>query len=305
MLLIIQPSGILGIMVRQNYSYKKADRKSKKWIFIVLALLLAGGFVFWFMFRNEKPRLPDNPQQNNNQAQQPEEPAYEPVDLQPVIDSWTTKYRADYHIAVYDLQASKTIGENNPDTVLFAASLYKLYVAYLTLVDFQTGAQDPNEILIAGQTKRECVDKMIRSSDSPCGEAMMAEIGQLRLNERVKSELGTSGTFFDGIRTNANDIILVLRAIAERKHLNEENAAFLLDAMRTQEARYKRGLQTGAPDAIWETKVGWNLDINYHDVGMMTLQDGRKFAIAILGQGSGSPAPIADFAKTIYDTLAQ
>src|SRR5690606_31630760 len=96
---------------------------------------------------------------------------------------------------------------------------------------------------------------------------------------------------------------LILKAIAEGKDLNAENTAFLLDAMHTQPDRYKRGLQTGAPEAKWETKVGWKEDMNYHDIGIMTLPDGRKFAVAILGQGSGASAPIADFASTIYSAL--
>lgn len=282
--------------------HKQPDRS--KWLVLFVALVLALGGVYWFFGRKDTaPANQTHQEQPGETSQEPEQPPYEPTNLQPVIDEWTTKYPASYHIAVYDLQSGTIIGQREPDTVLFAASLYKIYVAYLSLVDFQTGAQNPDDILIAGQTKRECVDKMIRSSDSPCGEAMMAEIGQATLNERVQNELGTAGTFFNGIRTSASDSALVLKAIADKKDLDDKNTAFLLDAMRTQPDRYKRGLQTGAPEATWETKVGWNEDINYHDIGIMTLPDGRKFAVAILGQGSGSSAPIADFAATIYKAL--
>lgn len=231
------------------------------------------------------------------------EPVYEAPDLQPTVDAWVQKYSASYHIAIYDLQGDKLIGSHEPDTELFAASLYKLYIAYFLYKDFDLGNVDPSEILRGNQTMLECADAMIRTSDSPCGEAAMAYYGQTVLNDRVAGDLGTTTTIFNGIETSASDIIQVLKFIYAGKYLTDEYKAKLMDSMLDQPAMYRRGLAAGAPDAIWHTKVGWNLDINYHDVGFMTLPDGRIFAVAILGQGSGSPAPIANFASTIYSAL--
>lgn len=285
----------------RNYK-KNSKKRSKKLLFIILGLILVSTIVLLF-FNNKTSEAPSNidtPSDEQSDSQITE--SYESINLQSTIDEWIQKYPASYSISIYDLQNGSVLGSNNPDEKIFAASLYKIYVAYLSLLDFQTGAQKPDDILIAGQTKRECVDKMIRNSDSPCGEAMMAEIGQSVLNERV-SNMGMNGTIFNGIQTTAADSALILRYISEGRDLNKENSEFLLDSMLTQEAKFKRGLQTGAPDAQWQTKVGWNEDMNYHDIGIMTLDDGRKFAIAILGKGSGSPEPIADFANTIYAKL--
>lgn len=259
--------------------------------------------MYWFVLRDKRSEPDEQP--TTSEATQPDPaPAYEPIDIQPVIDTWIAGQAADYSVVVWDAQSQTVIGQHTPDEALFAASLYKMYVAYLSLLDFQTGAQNPDDILIAGQTKKECVDKMIRSSDSPCGEAMMAEIGQAVLNERVK-EMGITNTIFNGIETSAGDTARILEYIVQKRDLNDENTAFLLDAMQDQPDMYERGLKAGAPEATWQTKVGWNLDINYHDIGIMTLPDGRKFVVTILGQGSGSPAPIADFAGTIYTALTQ
>lgn len=285
---------------RSNYSRSPRKRRGRYLLILLVLLLLA--VVLWFFLYRDKAEAPQNTQTPVESNSQNQTPAYQPVDLQPTIDAWVAKQAADYHIQVYDHQAKKIIGSNDPEEVLFAASLYKIYVAYLALLDFQTGKQNPNDILIAGQTKRQCVDKMIRSSDSPCGEAMMAEIGQSTLNQRVK-DMGMTGTFFNGIRTSAQDSALILQHLLNNRDLSAENTAFLLDAMLAQDAKFKRGLQTGAPAATWNTKVGWNENINYHDIGIMTMPDGRKFAVAILGQGSGASAPIADFAKTIYAAL--
>lgn len=288
--------------MRQTYSAQPRRPRRKLWPLLVVLLLIAAAGIYWFALRDStEPIEPEPPKSQEPLTEQ--QPDYQPINLQPVIDSWASRQTADYSIVVWDAQSESIIGQNTPDKQLFAASLYKIYVAYLSLVDFQDGNQNPDDILIAGQTKKQCVDKMIRSSDSPCGEAMMAEIGQLTLNQRVAA-MGMTGTIFNGIETTAGDSARILEYIIKGRDLNQENTAFLLDAMQDQPDMYERGLKAGAPEAEWQTKVGWNLDINYHDIGIMTLPDGRQFVVAILGQGSGSPAPIADFASTIYSALS-
>lgn len=282
-----------------------ASRKFKRWLVILLPVLLLGIGTYWYLNRNNNQDQPTPSIADTEETQNEETPAYVSPDLQPTIDAWIAKQRADYHIQVYDLQSNEVVGEHEPDTPLFAASLYKIFIAYLSYKDFQSGTQDPNEVILAGQTRLECVDKMIRSSDSPCGETLMADLGQQTLNKRVVDELGTTATIFNGIETSASDSIKVLKFIHSKKFLTDEYYSKLMDSMLIQDAKYRRGLAAGAPEATWHTKVGWNLDINYHDIGFMTMPDGRVFAVAILGQGSGSPAPIADFAKTIYAALTR
>lgn len=282
---------------------KTRTPRVSKWLIILLFIAAAGAVAYLLFFRGN-----DSPTQQSSSDQsaaiEESKPTYTPVDLQPVVEAWDANQPATYGIVVYDMQSKTTIASLLPDQEFFAASLYKQFVAYLALLDIQNGDMNPDEILSGGFTRKECIDKMIRESHSPCGEAMMADMGQTRLNQRVAA-MGMKGTYFNGIRTTAGDSALVLQYLAEGRDLNEENSAFLRDAMLTQDAKFKRGLQTGAPDAKWETKVGWNEDMNYHDIGIMTLPDGRVFVVAILGEGSGSSVPIANFANTIYTALTQ
>ncbi|MBA2278857.1 serine hydrolase [Candidatus Saccharibacteria bacterium] len=291
-----------------NISIRPSKRRPRKKVVIIAILLGLLALGIWFVL-SDKAVAPDPSAQLIQELEGPQplttgEPTPEPTDLQPVIDSWIAKQSATYSIVVYDARANKVIGSTQPDKVFFAASLYKIYVAYLALLDFQTGAQDPNEIITGGFSRKICVDKMIRESHSPCGEAMMADMGQKTLEARVKS-MGINHTTFAGIQTSAHDSALILQYILDKRDLNSENTAFLRDAMLTQDAKYKRGLATGAPDAKWETKVGWNETYNYHDIGIMTMPDKREYIVAILSQGNGSSVPIANFAKTIYSALSQ
>lgn len=265
---------------------------------LVVLVLLVGWLVF---FKGQSVKHP-NSSETTNQGQ--DTPATKPpvVHLQPTVDAWLAGQRADFGIVVYDPANQQVIAQHQPDKKYFAASLYKIFVAYLALVDFQNGTLNPDAMLVNGYSNKECVDKMIRESDSPCGEAMMARMGQDTLRERVRA-MGMPNTIFAGITTTAHDTATILRYIVEMRDLNAENTTFLKDAMRVQEQRFRNGLAKGAPQATWETKVGWNETYNYHDIGIMTLPNGRQYVVAILSQGNGSSAPIADFAATIYPVL--
>lgn len=233
-----------------------------------------------------------------------EKPTVPARNLQPLVDTWVKQQSATYSTVIYDVANKQTIGTHLPDREYFAASLYKLFIAYLALVDFQNGTQDPNEPILHGLTRKQCVDKMIRSSDSPCGEAMMADMNPSKLNQRVK-DLGITHTRFDGIVTTAADSAKILQLIADKAHLNDTNTEFLRDAMLNQPQMYRNGLAKGAPKAKLFTKVGWNETYNYHDVGIMQLPDGREYIIAVLSQGNGRSAPLADFAKKAYSALTE
>lgn len=279
-----------------------------------VALLVAAGVILGWSLTRDASRSNEAHQakatqskdsSNQKQEARVDEPAALPSpDAQPVVAHWVAGQSATYSIAVYDPAAKKTTGSNQPDTELFAASLYKLFVAYLALEDMQKGVQQPDQVLTGGFTRKQCVDKMIRESHSPCGEAMMADMTPAALESRLKA-MDIHNTVFNGIRTTARDCAKILQYIIEKRHLNDANTAFLRDAMLTQEQRFKNGLAKGAPAATVYSKVGWNEMANYHDVGILTLPGGREFVVAILSQGNGSSRPIADFTATLYPVLSR
>ena len=291
-------------MIAYRYTSVRKRKRKKPFLFLGLMALALVSLGAWLLFyRHDKPNPAKTTQSSQTQQQTAKEnPKPELVNLQPVVDAWLAKQSAEFGIVVYDPANKQIIASHNPDQKFFAASLYKLFVAYLALVDFQKGTQDPNQTLTQGFTRKQCVDKMIRESYSPCGEAMMADMGQETLRQRV-SDMGIKNTIFAGITTTAQDSALILQYIVDGRDLTADNTAFLKDAMRVQDQKFRNGLAKGAPQATWETKVGWNEQYNYHDVGIMTLPGGRQYVVAILSHNNGSPVPIADFAATIYANL--
>lgn len=296
-------------MYRYSPQSRQRQKPRPKWLVWlgIISVAVIVGLVIWLVFfkgNSDGSTSTESSQNSNSPGQQASDLPIKPpvVELQPVVDQWLATQSAEYGIVVYDPANQQIIASNNPDTKYFAASLYKIFVAYLALVDFQSGAQDPEETLTGGFTRKECVDKMIRESHSPCGEAMMADMGQEALRKRV-SDMNIKNTTFAGITTTARDSALILQYILEGKDLNTENTAFLKDAMRVQDQKWRNGLAKGAPEATWETKVGWNEQENYHDIGIMTLPNGRQYVIAILSEGQGKSTPIANFAATIYAAL--
>ena len=291
---------------------RKDTRKSltspAKLLLVACGLVITGITIF-LVLRSGKaiaPERHDIKQQDTNQTVRQTEPDIKTSvrNLQPLIDTWVASQSATYSIVVHDVANDMIIGSHLSDQSYFTASLYKLYVAYLALIDFQDGTQSPDAVILAGQTRKQCVDKMIRNSDSPCGEVMMADMGATNIDARLQ-KLGITQTSFAGLTTTAHDMNLILKLIAGKSHLNNTNTDFLRDAMLNQPQLYRNGLAKGAPGAKVFSRVGWNEAVNYHDVGIMQLADGREYLVSILSQDNGKSAPLAELSGKIYTELTR
>ena len=272
----------------------------------IIGFALAVAAAVWFGAATTEAPGPSQRNQQSTEEETPaeQEPAKPPqVDLQPTIDTWVTEQSGNYGIVVYDPANEAIIASHQPDEQFFTASIYKLYVAYLTLKDFQSGAQDPDEVILAGQTRKECVYKMIHSSDSPCGETILNDIGQATLGQRLKSELDFKATNFPGFTTSSGDVVRLLARLQAKDDLNGANTKFLLDAMRTQ--IYRTGLPQGMPDTKVANKVGFDSPDLWVDCGIITLPDGRDYVVSIFGNGGVGSSQIRSFGSTIYAKLAE
>lgn len=254
--------------------------------------------------RAEAPAPPKtaNHAEERQEAPQGREKVVESVSVQPIIDQFVASSSVDYGIEVYDVAAGKVIGAHQPDKQFFPASTYKLYVAFLSLQRMQTGEFTDTPNFVGERSRMDCIYYTIEVSDSPCGEALMRDITQEKMGQELKA-LGQTNSPFPGFLTTAHDANVILRHIAEGKHLNKENTDYLLKAMNTQ--IYNKGLTAGFDQAKVYDKIGFNLDINYHDVAIVEFPTGRKFLVSVYSQGQGLPTPQRKLAQLLQTELAK
>lgn len=275
-----------------NYQPPKQGRSKKPFIiglivFVLIALI--GSLVYWF-FIKDKQQLPQpTPQQTtpntSPSTQVPTEPQVVIPDLQPTVDDWVKNHSGTYSIAIMDTDG-KLIASNNPKQSMFTASIYKLFVAYVGYQKIADGTYKANEPYLPGYTRIQCLDAMIRSSYSPCAEKMWAELGKEAITQKMK-EYGITNTSLVGLSSTAEDSAKILQMLQQGKDLIKEHRAAYLDSMKTQEAKYRRGLPAGFTSATVYNKVGWLENTIWHDAAIVQTKDGKTVIVAVFTQNAG------------------
>lgn len=283
---------------------------SKKAVIAIVGLLLVigagfGGYTLYNNNNADKQTVVSSQKQQEDKPMmvEPEEPEVPPVplvDLQPTLDAWLAGKSVDYSVEVFDIVNQKVIAAHQPNKQYFTASIYKFYVAYLTYQRIQSGEFTNRPNVVGTQDLLACQHAMIYTSDSPCGEAVMKQLTQEVMQSDLRS-YGTKDTEFPRFVTSAHDANIVLSRFALKKDLNEEWDTKLRTSMETQV--YSRGLIKGFAGATVASKVGFNENINFHEVGLVTYPDGRQYAVSIFSQGQGSSSPLASLSAALNEKL--
>lgn len=290
------------------YSYRPGSnqsnvRRKRSILKLILGLLLIAFGLFIILSRQGNPS-----QSNGNEAAvaneqnraQPASPEPEPLPaVQQVVEDFITSSQGDYGVVVTDLATGQELGAFKVDREYFAASLYKIYVAYLGYIDIQNGKHSLEQPFLGSWSRKDCLDKMIRESHSPCAEKLWAEQGKTRSTERLK-DLGLLHTNMEGLTTTAQDIDIILRRLYERKDLNDAHTELFLKSMK--ENIYRDVLPVALPELEVMDKVGFRELVEYHDVGIVTLPNGRQVAVTLLTRNAGTKRMV-DLTKTIFEPL--
>lgn len=273
----------------------------KKIILFIVLLAVIGAT--WWRVSNRKTENISNPDQSQNQTQINTKPSLPVIDLQPTIDSWASKQSGSASVVVIDLANNKTIASLNPDKAYFSASIYKLYVAYEGYQKVADGTYKMDDSYLAGYNRGKCLDEMIRSSYSPCGEKMWAELGKENLTKKLKT-YGLKNTDMTGLQTSAADAAIILQRLFEKKDLSEEHVNLFLDSLKTQPEKYRVGLPAGFKNSTVYNKVGWNENLEWHDTAIVTFKNGRNYVVSVLTRGVGR-ANIVELGKAIEAKLSE
>jgi beta-lactamase class A len=281
--------------------YRKRPSRVR-WVILAATLVAvaAAAFIF-FMMNNRKPAPKESAAPAAQTTPQPPEAPPKPklVNLQPALDKWLARQTGEFGIVVYDPDNEQVIASHDADVQFFTASIYKLYAVYLALEDVEAGKHSLSESYKFGKTREQCIHDAIHTSDSPCAEALLNEIGQAEVTARLK-EYSFTGTAFPAFVTTAHDSVAILRRLHKGRDLTRSSTEIMLKAMKTQV--YRDGLPKGMPEATVADKVGFSETPHYHDVGIVSLPNDRDYLVAFLSKGVGTRV-VADFGALLYHEL--
>lgn len=272
------------------------------WILLILCGICAVFGYGWYVLKNtarvpeESPTISDSmtapeseveekPTETVQSETEAPKPIFDTASLQAGLDTWNTQSPGNKSVVVMSLDGT-VLASVNKDQTFFAASIYKLYVAYFGYKQIEAGQADPQQQYINGHTRSQCLDLMIRESDSPCAEKMWAELGKPQLTEKL-SQIGITNTSMSNISTTAIDAATMMAFIARGEGLTPASQASFLESAREQ--IYRDALNKGfSANVTVYNKVGFKELVEYHDVAIVELKDGRKFIVSVLTESVGT-----------------
>ena len=213
-----------------------------------------------------------------------------PETLQATIERFMANTESTISLAIYDLNGQQELAAFNADRAYFSASLYKLYLSFLTYQDIDKGLLDLKQEIIDhndfGRLQlKDCLRFMISISDSPCAEAILAKHEYGAITERMRS----LGTNIDAaaFTVSARDMNIVLKLIYEEGNLNSEHRELMFESLKTQLFSHilRRGFRNVG---VIYNKTGDSQSRGIrNDVGILIFDEGRQaLAISILSINS-------------------
>lgn len=263
------------------------------------------GVLVWFAFLRDTAQAPTAIdlapiEQTTQEPAVTEVPRYDKQRIQSTLDTWIAQApTAQYSVVIQDPLTGERIATVNEHQTYFAASLYKLYFAFLAWQDVQSGQLAIKQDFYRGQSTTECLDKMIRESDSPCGEALLQVYDYSKAQERLQ-QLGLLDINAPAFEVSAADMAVLLQHIFDEQLLNTTNAQTLRESMREQ--IYDKGLKTGFSGWSVEDKVGFSENGDWHDVGFVQTSSGSWLIVSVLSRNAYA-AGVSGLAKELQQAM--
>ena len=283
---------------KKEYNSARYKKSQIVLALLLLILLILVGVGMWVFVYSKQAEIESTPiqtttQENGVGIRVPESESSNPlefdaVSMQTVLDEGASSINGTASVVLMD-ENERILAQINPREVYFSASIYKLYVAYTGYQQVDAGQVNPEEVYVNGQTRQECLDLMIRDSDSPCAERLWNELGKQELTNQLQG-IGIVDTDMSSITTTARDASLLLARILRGEGLSNESRTAFLDSLKDQDALYRRGLPSGFTQAAVFNKVGWNELLEWHDTAIVEFTDGRQLIVSVMTENVGSAA---------------
>jgi beta-lactamase class A len=221
----------------------------------------------------------------------------------------------EYGIAVLDLRDGSTVAVNG-DIPFPMASTVKLAIAAAYLTEVDQGRRSLRDTIF-GRPAAKVLELMIVRSDNFAADQLLATIGGpvaiqrwlwsqkitgIRVDRTIAQLLRERGHLADS-KDVATPVAMVtlLNKLENGSVLTAQSRNFLFELMSrcaTGTRRIRALLPAGTPV---EDKTG-TLDGVTNDVGIITMPDGRRVAVAVFARGGRDRQPvIAEVARVIYN----
>lgn len=254
---------------------------------------------------------PDAPLEDSPTTAQP---AF--INLQPIVDQWTSNTKARAGLMIYDLDNNQVAAQLNANQVFSTASIYKLFFTYVGYQDIDASYINPDQAFVTTNDYRadtytfsECLDLMIRESYNGCADPIRSNQRLYRRVESLVEELGLTNTTNGGLSSTPADLADFLKFLYRNHDLSTESWASFQDSLLNQPPTEVSGEGTydwrqGLPAGFSETvkvydKVGWawadeGYWTTYNDATIVEFPDlGRHYIIVLLTANLREDPPVS------------
>ena len=224
----------------------------------------------------------------------------------------------EYGIAALDLHSGSSVAVNG-DVAFPMASTVKVAIAATYLAEVDQGRRSLND-MVAGRTAAKLMELMIVRSDNVAADQLLAIIGGpsalqqwllsreitgIRVDRTIAQLLRDRGHLADSKDlATPKAMVTLLHKLNDGNVLTNGSRALLFELMSrcsTGTRRIRALLPIGTRV---EDKTG-TLDGITNDVGIVTMPDGHRVALAIFARGGRDrQSGIAQLARAIYDRFA-
>ena len=205
----------------------------------------------------------------------------------------------------------------NGDKVFYAASLFKISIMYQAYQERAAGLLSFDEQLVItpyyesfglgprltsvcqSLTVQEALQAMMAISDNAAAVLLQDLVGSRHINESLAAlGLGDTRLLTDDLPATAQDMVLLVEAIARGQAVDREASKEMVDLMSLETlsdripALLPPGTHVAHKTANWSNAT--------HDVGIV-YSPAATYVIAVLSDKEYAPAPIAELSRLVYE----
>lgn len=203
--------------------------------------------------------------------------------LKEILNNWAAKHpKQKWSVVVQGVGDEVRYAKLNPDDVFRSASLFKLQIMYPLLQKHSYGSWD--RVNTSAGKLSDCVTRMLKVSNNPCGEAVGAYLNWSKSTKALK-EFGLQNTNLSdkgGPTSTAGDMALFMRELYAGDKFSPEGRDYILTTLRNQ--TWRKGIPTGCGGCTVANKTG-DLGFVRHDAAIIEYAGGT-YVLTIFTSGA-------------------